>query len=195
MMQALKTKVNFVSSSRATGKMRTGSTVVASAAPHKNIVADVARTSAMVAIASVLAVSSPVGVEPAMAGVQMYKTEVKNLVKNTEPAKKPKAAPGTAAAKPKKANENAGDPDAFDVKVLALPLCFGAVLGLYFALAAIDPGFLEFMEEASTKDSRGFAGYETGLKNTPFFGGDGDVPRAAGGSAKKAAPKKKRGLF
>jgi hypothetical protein len=129
------------------------------------------------------------------AGVQMYKSEVKNLVKNTEPAKKPKAAPGTAAAKPKKANENAGDPDAFDVKVLALPLCFGAVLGLYFALAAIDPGFLEFMEEASTKDSRGFAGYETGLKNTPFFGGDGDVPRAAGGSAKKAAPKKKKGLF
>lgn len=34
--------------------------------PDKNIVADVARTSAMVAIASVLAVSSPVGVEPAM---------------------------------------------------------------------------------------------------------------------------------
>jgi hypothetical protein len=34
MMQALKTKVNFVSSSRATGRMRTGSTVVASAAPR-----------------------------------------------------------------------------------------------------------------------------------------------------------------
>lgn len=74
------------------------------------------------------------------------------------------------------------------------------MLGLYFALAAIDPGFLEFMDEASTKDSRGFAGYETGLKNTPFFGGDGDVPRAAGGkaggkAAKKAAPKKKYGFF
>ena len=112
----------------------------------------------------------------------MYKAEVKNLVKNTEP--------------PKKANENAGDPDGFDVKVLALPACFGAVVGLYFALAAIDPGFLEFMEEASTKDSRGYAGYETGLKNTPFFGGDGDVPRAAGGSAAaKKAPKKSKGLF
>ncbi len=34
MMQALKTKVNFVSSSSATGKMRTGSTIVASAAPR-----------------------------------------------------------------------------------------------------------------------------------------------------------------
>jgi hypothetical protein len=47
------------------------------------------------------------------------------------------------------------------------------------------------LQEASTKDSRGFAGYEPGLKDTPFFGGSGDVPRAAGGSAKKAAPKRK----
>ena len=160
----------------------------------ENLAADVAKTGAALALATALTLAP---VEPAQAGVQMYKAEVKNLVKNTAPPKKAKSAPGVKASKPKKANENAGDPDGFDVKVLALPVCFGAVLGLYFALAAIDPGFLEFMEEASTKDSRGFAGYETGLKNTPFFGGDGDVPRAAGGSAaaKKKAPKKSKGRF
>ena len=154
-----------------------------------NLVADVAKTGAALALATALTLAP---VEQAQAGVQMYKAEVKNLVKNTEPAKKPKAAPGVKASKPKKANQNAGDPDAFDLKILALPASLGVVAGLFFAFAAIDPGFLEFMEEASTKDSRGYAGYETGLKNTPFFGGDGDVPRAAsGGAAKKAAPKKK----
>jgi hypothetical protein len=70
---------------------------------------------------------------------------VKNFAKGTEPAKKAKAAPSAKAAKVTR-NENAGDPDGFDVKVLALPLCFASVLGLYFALAAVDPGFVEFME-------------------------------------------------
>ena len=70
---------------------------------------------------------------------------MKNFAKGTEPAKKAKAAPSAKAAKVTR-NENAGDPDGFDVKVLALPLCFASVLGLYFALAAVDPGFVEFME-------------------------------------------------
>jgi hypothetical protein len=49
------------------------------------------------------------------------------------------------------------------------------------------------MAEASAKDSRGYAGYETSLKDTPFYGGSGDVPKTVAG--KKAAPKKKKGLF
>ena len=124
------------------------------------------------------------------AGVVLQQPQVKNFVKGTAPA--PSSTTSSSTKKEPRRNENAGDPDAFDVKILALPLSVASVVGAYFALSAVDPGFVEFMEEASTKDSRGFAGYETGLKDTPFFGGSGDVPRAAGGSApKKAAPKKK----
>jgi hypothetical protein len=154
---------------------------------EKNIITDVAK-SAMAAIAAATILTSPI---PAEAGVVMQKVEVKNFAKGTEPAKKASSAPSTKAAKKVRKNENAGDPDAFDVKILALPLCFGSVVGLYFALAAIDPGFLEFMEEASTKDSRGFAGYETGLKDTPFFGGSGDIAVPKSGGAAKKAPRKK----
>jgi len=125
------------------------------------------------------------------AKVILQQPEVKNFVKGTAPA--PSASsPAAKKTKAPRKNENAGDPDAFDVKILALPASVVTVVGAYFALSVIDPGFVEFMEEASTKDSRGFAGYETGLKDTPFFGGSGDVPKATGGA--KKAPKKK-GLF
>jgi hypothetical protein len=124
------------------------------------------------------------------AKVVPYQSEVKNFVKGTAPASST-SSPTEKKTKAPRKNENAGDPDAFDVKILALPACVVTVVGAYFALSVIDPGFVEFMDEASTKDSRGFAGYETGLKDTPFFGGSGDVPKATGG-AKKSAPKKKR---
>lgn len=137
--------------------------------------------------AATLLVSAPA----AEAKVILQQPEVKNFVKGTEPA--PAAKTSSSAPKAPRKNENAGDPDGFDVKILALPASVGAVVGAYFALSAIDPGFTEFMAEASTKDSRGFAGYETSLKDTPFFGGSGDVPKSVAG--KKAAPKKKRGLF
>lgn len=54
------------------------------------------------------------------------------------------------------------------------------------------------------QDSRAYAGYETALKDTPFFGGSGSIPSRAGtgpskaakgtGSTKKAGTTKK-GLF
>ena len=44
--------------------------------------------------------------------------------------------------------------------------------------------------DAGAKDSRSFAGYEPGLKDTPFFGGTGSIPTSAGGKA-AAKPAKK----
>lgn len=155
---------------------------------EQNIAVDVAKSMLAGFAAATLLTAAPA----VDAKVILQQPEVKNFVKGTSPA--PSASsPAAKKTKAPRKNENAGDPDAFDVKILALPVSVASVVGAYFALSAIDPGFVEFMEEASTKDSRSFAGYEPGLKDTPFFGGSGDVPRAAGG-AKKAAPKK-RGFF
>lgn len=152
-----------------------------------NVASDLAKSAlAGFAAATLLAAA------PAEAGVKLQKAEVKNFVKGTSPAAAPKSS-GAKAAAPKK-NQNAGDPDGFDFKILVFPLSVIGVAAGGAALATLDPGFLEFMEEASTKDSRPYAGYETGLKDTPFFGGSGDVPKSTTGG-KKTTSKKKKGLF
>jgi len=125
------------------------------------------------------------------AKVILQKAEVKNFVKGTAPA--PKAAPAKTSTK--RQNENAGDPDAFDFKTLVLPISVVALGAGGVALTKLDPGFAEMMEEAACKDSRGFAGQEDVLKDTPFFGGSGDIPKTVAGG--KSAPKKskKKGAF
>ena len=156
-----------------------------------NVVADVAKSALAGFAAATLLAVSPV----ADAKVILQQPEVKNFVKGTTP---PPAQKSSSPAKTKeRKNENAGDPDGFDFKSLALPLSVAGVVGAGVALNALDPGFAEFMEEASTKDSRPFAGYETGLKDTPFFGGNGDIPRStSGGTARKTTKKTlKGGLF
>jgi len=104
----------------------------------------------------------------------------------------------TKAAPTKRTPPPAGDSDGFDFKPLVLPLSLVALAGGGFALTSIDPGFAEMMVEGGAKDSRNYAGYETGLKNTPFFGGSGSIPTSVGGKAapaKKASKGKKGGLF
>ncbi|KAI8113414.1 hypothetical protein M9435_003416 [Picochlorum sp. BPE23] len=171
---------------RVAGPQRGRVSVVASA-QKENATITVTKTLLSGFAAATLLVSAPA----AEAKVVLQQPEVKNFVKGTEPA--PAAKTSSSATKAPRKNQNAGDPDAFDIKVLALPVSVAAVVGGYFALNAIDPGFSEFMAEASAKDSRGYAGYETALKDTPFYGGSGDVPKTVAG--KKAATKKKKGLF
>jgi hypothetical protein len=137
------------------------------------------------------------GVPSAEAGVTLYKAEVKNLVADTPAASKSSAPAKQAAAKrPPAAAETS---EGFDPKPLALPLSLVAIAGGAAAINVLDPGFGAFMEEWGAKDSRSYAGYEPGLKDTPFFGGSGSIPTSAGGNkgGKPAAKKagKKGGLF
>ena len=140
------------------------------------------------------------GVPSAEAGVTLYKTEVKNLVVEAPASSSKDSAPKQAAAKrPPAAAETS---EGFDFKPLALPFALLAIAGGAAAINVLDPGFGAFMEEWGAKDSRSFAGYESGLKDTPFFGGTGSIPTSAGGNkggkpaAKKAAKGgKKGGLF
>ena len=131
------------------------------------------------------------GVPSADAGVVLSKSEVKNFVTDTPAA----AAPSSSGAPAKKAGAKRPPPAAetsegFDIKPLALPLALVAIAGGAAAISVVDPGFAAFMEEWGAKDSRSFAGYEPGLKDTPFFGGTGSIPTSAGGKA-AAKPAKK----
>lgn len=141
------------------------------------------------------------GVPAADAGVIRYQQEVKNFVKDT-----PKAAPSADAASKaapaaKRTPAAASSSEGFDIKPLILPISIVALAGGAFALTTIDPGFAEMMVEGGSKDSRTFAGYETNLKNTPFFGvPDGVIPSSVPGNntPKKGAAakgKKKGGFF
>jgi hypothetical protein len=146
--------------------------------------------------AGLAAASLVAGVPAADAKVILVQPEVKNFVKDT-----PKAAPsGEAKAAPtKRAPPPAAETsEGFDFKPLVLPLSLALVGAGGFALASVDPGFAEMMVEAGAKDSRSYAGYETGLKDTPFFGGSGSIPTSVpGGASSKAATSKtkKKGFF
>lgn len=153
-------------------------------AARKSLMVEGAKTLA----AGLAAAALFVGVPAADAGVILTKSEVKNLVNNTAPAAKAKdAAP--AAAKAKRPPPAAETSEGFDPKPLALPVALVAIAGGAAAVKALDPEFEASMEEWGSKDSRSFAGYETSLKDTPFFGGSGSIPTSAGGST-KGAPKK-----
>lgn len=132
------------------------------------------------------------GVPSVEAKVILTQPEVKNFVKDT-PASSPAATKSAPAKKTPKAAETS---EGFDFKPLVLPLSLITVAGGGFALYTSDPGFAKMMEEAGAKDSRMFAGYETNLKDTPFFGGSGSInpPKGAAPVAKKAKGKK-GGLF
>jgi hypothetical protein len=168
-----------------------------------HIVADresIITTGAKTLAAGLAAASLFIGVPSAEAGVVLYKTEVKNLVADT-PAAASSSPKGSAPAKQaaaKRPPAAAETSEGFDPKPLALPLSLVAIAGGAAAINVLDPGFAAFMEEWGAKDSRSYAGYEPGLKDTPFFGGTGSVPTSSGGNkggkpAKKAA--KKGGLF
>ncbi len=165
-------------------------------ADRKSMITDGAKTLAAGLAAAALFMGAP----SAEAGVTLYKTEVKNLVADTPAAssssKSDAPAKQAAAKRPPPAAETS---EGFDPKPLALPLALVAIAGGAAAINVLDPGFGAFMDEWGSKDSRSYAGYEPGLKDTPFFGGTGSVPTSAGGNkggkpaAKKAA--KKGGLF
>lgn len=146
-------------------------------------------------VAGVAAVAMAVATPSADAGVVLVQPTVKNFVKDSPSAAAPSSS-GEKKATTKRAPPPASTSEGFDFKPLVLPLSLVSVVAGGFALANIDPGFAELMEEAGAKDSRGYAGYETGLKDTPFYGGNGSIPTSVSGGkapAKKAA--KKGGLF
>lgn len=156
-------------------------------------------TGAKTLAAGLAAAALFIGVPSAEAGVTLYKAEVKNLVNDTPAAASSSqtSAPAKQAAS-KRPPAAAETSEGFDPKPLALPLALVAIAGGAAAINVLDPGFAAFMDEWGSKDSRSFAGYEPGLKDTPFYGGTGSVPTSAGGNkggkpAKKAA--KKGGLF
>lgn len=143
-----------------------------------------------VMVAGLAAAALLVGAQSADAKVILTQPEVKNFVKNTAPASSSssKSAPAVKRSPPA-----AQTSDGFDFKPLVLPLTLVTVVGGGFALTSVDPGFAEMMVEGGAKDSRFFAGYETGLKDTPFYGGTGGVPSSSPLSGGKAAPPKKKG--
>jgi len=151
-------------------------------------------TGAKTLAAGLAAAALFIGVPSAEAGVKLYKTEVKNLVEGTNPAASPdSSAPAKKVAKaPPPAAETS---EGFDIKPFVLPLALVSIGGGAVAINFLDPGFAEFMNEWSSKDSRSYAGYEPGLKDTPFFGGTGAPPTSLPGNnggkpAKKKAAKK-----
>jgi hypothetical protein len=155
-------------------------------------------------MAAGLAAAALIAVAPAAeAKVILSQPEVKNFVTGAEPAKAAASSGGAAAPAKTKAYRPppaAETSEGFDFKPLVLPVTLVGLAGGAFALTVIDPGFAEMMVEGGSKDSRSFAGYEPGLKDTPFFGGSGSVPSSVpGGAAPKnaAAPKKakKKGFF
>lgn len=132
------------------------------------------------------------GVPSADAGVVLSKSEVKNFVNDTAPAAttssgSPAAKKAPAVKRPPPAAETS---EGVDIKPLVLPLALVAIAGGAAAINVLDPGFAAFMSEWGSKDSTDFAGYEPGLKNTPFFGGNGSVPTGKGAPKKAAATKK-----
>lgn len=135
--------------------------------------------------------------EMAEAKVILTQPEVKNLVTGKDPSRKASSSSGSSSGPSKKSPPPASmTSDGFDFKPLVLPISLVVVGAGGFALASVDEGFAELMVEGGAKDSRAYAGYETSLKDTPFYGGNGSIPTSASG-AKTASSKKtkKGGLF
>lgn len=153
-------------------------------AERKTVFTEGAKTLAAGLAAAVLFM----GVPSADAGVVLTKSEVKNFVNDT-PAAASSSAPAKKAAAAKRPPPAAETSEGFDIKPLVLPLSLVAIAGGAAAINVLDPGFGEFMSEWGSKDATDYAGYEPGLKDTPFFGGSGSVPTGKG-AAKKAGTKK-----
>ena len=142
-------------------------------------------------IAGLAAAALLLGAPAADAGVILTKSVVKNLVTETAPAPSGASSKAAPAKRPPPAAETS---EGFDPKPLALPVALVAIAGGAVAIKGLDPEFESFMDEWGVKDSRTFAGYETNLKDTPFYGGSGSIPTSVPGgrgAAKKAATTKK----
>lgn len=131
-----------------------------------------------------LATAALVAASPVDAKVILVQPEVKNFVKGTSPA------PAKKTAASKGSQPTAGSSEGFDIKPLVLPISIVSIVGGAFVLNTVDPGFFPLMEElgAFSKDSTGYAGYETALKDTPFYGGSGSIAAKGPAAAKKKSP-------
>jgi hypothetical protein len=115
---------------------------------------------------------------PASAGVILEQPALKKVLQSDEssapapkreiilPGMRSKQAPKTAdAPKAKKAPEASVQGGDLDPKAVALPATLALIAGGAFALTKLDEGFLEYIDEASCKDSGADgAGYETAIK-------------------------------
>lgn len=117
---------------------------------------------------------------PASAGVILEQPQIKKVLQSDAPSapapkreiilpgmrSKQAQAPKTAdAPKAKKAPEASVQGGDLDPKAIALPATLALIGGGAFALTKLDEGFLEYMDEASCKDSGvDGAGYETAIK-------------------------------
>ena len=111
---------------------------------------------------------------------------------NDTPAAPVDSAPAAKKVSTKSPPAAAGDPDAFEVKVLVFPISLLAIAGGAAAVSALDPEFVSLMREWGAKDSNLYAGYEPNLKETPFFGvPGGSIPTSLGGAKTAAAAAKK----
>jgi len=132
-----------------------------------------------------LAAAALVAAAPADAKVILVQPEVKNLVTGYQPKAASSSSNGGKSAKAKKLPAAAEVSGKTDIKPFVLPLSIVAIAGGAFVVKTLDPGFAEVSAEWGAKDSRGYAGYETSLKN-------GSIPTGTkAGSTKKA----KKGLF
>ncbi|CAG9464853.1 unnamed protein product [Pedinophyceae sp. YPF-701] len=78
------------------------------------------------------------------------------------PVTKEQKAAEASAPKPKVESKSEG-PE-LDPRLVGLPGSIAVILGGGFLLSKLDPEFVEFMDEASCKDSTSFAGNEVALK-------------------------------
>lgn len=117
---------------------------------------------------------------PASAGVILEQPQIKKVLQDDAPAapapkreiilpgmrSKQAAAPKTAdAPKPKAAPAASVQGADLDPRSIALPGTLALIAAGTFALTKIDDGFLDFMDDASAKNSNDIgAGYETAIK-------------------------------
>jgi hypothetical protein len=160
--------------------------------------------SARLLAAGLAAAALVAGAPAAEAKVVLVQPQVKNFVTGYEPEKKDAPA-GSSSSKragaPRGPPPAASSTEGFDPTPLALPAALAALAAGAAAVTTLDPGFAKMMVEGGAKDSRGFAGYETELKETPFFGVPGGaIPSSLplnkntdyrGKPKNAAAPKKK----
>lgn len=137
-------------------------------------------------LAAGLAAAALLHGSPAQAGIEYVKPESRKVfIDDGSAAAVKKAAPAAAVAKkaPAASFQGEGGPD---FKLFTLPLSLAAIAGGAVVVTKLDPGFAEMMKEAGAKDSRSFAGYETSLKDTPFYGGNGSIPSGSKGTTRKS---------
>jgi hypothetical protein len=136
---------------------------------------------------------------PASAGVILEQPQIKKVLQSNDtaaPAPKreiilpgmrskqaPKTADSPAAPAAKKAPEASVQGGDLDPKAIALPGSLALIAAGAFALTKLDDGFLEFMNEASAKDSNlDGAGYETAIKGGALAAGGKSKPASKAGS-------------